>query len=207
MRKYHLITKIRRANPYRVLVRKTKEHRTFENQLNRQFKPGAPFKSFCTDITYLPYRGHMAYLSAIKDIGSGEIVGWHLSQHLEMDLVTEAIQKMKHNDNLPVRSFRKIVIHSDQGWHYTHVEYATMIKKLRMIQSMSRKGNCIDNAPMESFFGHLKDEVEYQTCQTFDELKLMIGNYMEYYNRERHQWNLKKMTPIEFRNHLLQKVA
>jgi putative transposase len=76
---------------------------------------------------------------------------------------------------------------------------------LGMVQSMSRKGNCIDNAPVESFFGHFKDDIDYDDCKTFEELRLRIGKYMEYYNNERQQWNLKKMTPVEYRNHLLSK--
>jgi len=68
---------------------------------------------------------------------------------------------------------------------------------------MSRKGNCIDNAPIESFFGHLKDDVDYEKCKTFNEIHSLIANYMKYYNNERQQWNLKKMTPVNYRNHLL----
>ena len=68
---------------------------------------------------------------------------------------------------------------------------------------MSRKGNCIDNAPIESFFGHLKDDVDYKKCKTFEELYSLIAEYMEYYNNDRQQWNLKKMTPVQYRNHLL----
>lgn len=72
-----------------------------------------------------------------------------------------------------------------------------------MTQSMSRKGNCIDNAPIESFFGHIKDEVDYKTCKTIDELTTIIDQYMHHYNNERHQWGLKKMTPAQYRDHLL----
>jgi len=75
-----------------------------------------------------------------------------------------------------------------------------------MVQSMSRKGNCIDNSPMESFFGHFKDDVDYKDCKTFEELNLLIEKYMQYYNYERYQWNLKKMTPVQYRNHLLEVV-
>ena len=82
-----------------------------------------------------------------------------------------------------------------------------MIDQLKMIQSMSRKGNCVDNAPIETFFGHLKDDVDYKACKTFDELHLLIKNYMEYYNYERRQWDLKKMTPVEYRSHLLEFVT
>ena len=201
MKKYHLFTNIRRINPYKAIMKKTLEHRTFENQLNREFKQDIPFKVFCTDITYLPFNHRMGYLSAVKDIASGEIVGWNTSQHLEMNIVLDTLEKMKNNNGLEV--LENVMIHSDQGFHYTSPQYIERIKQLKMVQSMSRKGNCIDNAPMESFFGHLKDDVEYKNCKTFDELHLLIEEYVKYYNHERQQWGLKKMTPVEYRNHLL----
>ena len=80
-----------------------------------------------------------------------------------------------------------VLIHSDQGFHYTNPEYRKLLKDNNVIQSMSRKGNCIDNAPMESFFGHFKYEDEY----------------MYYYNNERYQWSRNKMTPVQYRSHLL----
>jgi putative transposase len=95
------------------------------------------------------------------------------------------------------------LLHSDQGVHYTNPQYIQRVEKLGLVQSMSRKGNCIDNAPMESFFGHFKDEVDFKDCKTFDELRSKIAEYIQYYNNERQQWNLKKMTPVEYRNHLL----
>jgi len=70
---------------------------------------------------------------------------------------------------------------------------------------MSRKGKCIDNCPIESFFGHFKDELDYKGCKTFEELSDKINKYMNYYNNERYQWNIKKMTPVQYRNHLLSK--
>ena len=72
---------------------------------------------------------------------------------------------------------------------------------------MSRKGNCIDNAPIESFFGHLKDDIDYKSCKTFEEIRLLIENYVQYYNYDRGQWDLNKMTPVEYRDHLLAKIA
>jgi putative transposase len=141
--KYNLVTKIRRKNPYKAILKKSKEHRTFENILGRNFDQSQPEKVFCTDITYLPFNHRIAYLSAVKDIASREIVAWNLSQHLHMDIVFNTIKSMKKN--------RNALIHSDQGFHYTNPEYISRIKQLSMAQSMSRKGNCIDNAPMESF--------------------------------------------------------
>jgi len=200
MKKYSLFTKIRRINPYKSIMKKSLEHRIFENKLARNFKQDAPFKVFCTDITYLPFNYRMAYLSAVKDVASGEIVSWKLSKHIEMDIVLGTIENLR---NSIVSSLEGVLIHSDQGVHYTNPEYISAVKNLGMVQSMSRKGNCIDNAPIESFFGHFKDDVNYKKCKTFEELHLLIEGYVKYYNNERYQWDHKKMTPVEYRNHLL----
>ena len=201
MNKYNLICKIRRRNPYKNIMKKSLEHRICENKLDRQFNQGIPFRVFCTDITYIPLNYRFAYLSVIKDIASGEIVAWNLSMHLEMDLVLDTLENMRENEN--ITRFEEIMIHSDQGFHYTNPSYIEMIRQFKMVQSMSRKGNCIDNAPIESFFGHLKDDVDYKSCKTFDELYSLISDYVRYYNCERRQWELKKMTPVQYRNHLL----
>lgn len=204
MKKYMLFTKIRRRNPYRDMAKKTQEHRTFENKLNREFKQVVPLKVFCTDITYLFFNCHLAYFSVIKDVCSGEVVAWKLSRHINMDLVLGTINEMTNNCSLPIKSFKDILIHSDQGFHYTNPQYISVIRSLDMIQSMSRKGNCIDNAPIESFFGHFKDDVDYRECKSYEELELLVKEYVEYYNNKRYQWDLKKMTPVEYRNHLLE---
>ena len=200
MKKYDLLVKIRRRNPYKAIMKKTMEHRVFENKLQREFSQVIPFKVFCTDITYLRFRGRFVYLSVIKDIASGEVVAWNLSMYLETTLVTETLKNMK------LESYDGIMIHSDQGFHYTNPVYIEIVKELRMIQSMSSKGKCIDNAPIESFFGHMKDELDYELCVSFEELRLAVGEYMRYYNEERKQWEKKKMTPVEYRNHLLAQV-
>lgn len=195
MRKYSLFAKIRRKNPYKMIMKKSIEHRTFENKLQREFEQILPSKVFCTDITYIPFNHKFAYLSAVKDVASREIVAWNMAEHLEMGLVIGTIEKLENSEG--------VLIHSDQGFHYTNPQYIRKIQELKMEQSMSRKGNCIDNAPIESFFGHLKDDVDYKNCKTFEELYSLINKYMEYYNYERRQWELKKMTPVEYRNHLL----
>jgi transposase InsO family protein len=197
MRTYNLKTKVRKKNPYKQMMKKKLEHRIFPNKLQREFNQLVPLKVFCTDITYIPFCGKFAYLSVIKDIASGEIMAWNISLYLEMTLVTETIKKMK------LDSYEDILIHSDQGFHYTHPGYIEILKELKMIQSMSAKGKCIDNAPIESFFGHLKDELDYKLCNSFEELRLKISDYMRYYNNGRKQWTRNKMTPVEYRNHLL----
>lgn len=200
MRKYGLHTTVRRTNPYKMIMKKTMAHRTFENILDRSFDQTMPYTVFCTDITYLPFRHGLAYLSVIKDIASGEVVAWHLAQSLSMELVLTTLDHLKRDH---MHNLKQVLIHSDQGVHYTNPIYIDMVNDLTMVQSMSRKGNCTDNAPIESFFGHLKDEVPYKTCTTFPLLYAMIETYMEYYNSERRQWDKQKMTPIEYRDHLL----
>ena len=202
-KEYGLITKIRKVNPYKMIMKKSQEHRTFDNVLNREFKQETPLKIFSTDITYLPFNKRFAYLSVVKDVASGEIVSWYTSPHLHMDIVLKTLEKLKSNDGID--SLENVLIHSDQGNHYTNPQYISNVKKLGMVQSMSRKGNCIDNSPIESFFGHFKDDIDYSDCKTFEELSLRISEYMEYYNNERQQWNLKKMTSVKYRNHLLSK--
>lgn len=197
MRKYGLRTKVRRKNPYKQMMKKNLEHRIFSNKLQREFHQIVPFKVFCTDITYIPFQSRFAYLSVIKDIATGEVVAWNMSLYLEMTLVTNTIKNMR------LESYENIMIHSDQGFHYTNPTYIEIVKELKMIQSMSAKGKCIDNAPVESFFGHMKDELDYEFCKSFEELRFTIEEYMRYYNHERKQWTRKKMTPIEYRNHLL----
>ena len=194
-KKYGLLTKVRRRNPYKAIMKKTQEHRVFQNHLDRQFVQNVPYRFFGTDITYIPFNGRFAYLAIVKDIASGEIVAWHVSQYITMELVLTMMEQME--------GYSGALFHSDQGFHFTNPEFIEKIKMLEMLQSMSRKANCIDNAPVESFFGHFKDEVEYRSCRTIEELRLLIENYIRHYNTERPQWTKKKMTPIEYRDHLL----
>lgn len=199
MNKYGIQTKVRKKNPYKEIMKKTKEHVTCANILNRKFKQKQPLTTLCTDITYLYYgKCEKAYLSAVKDISTGEIVAYKVARHLTMPIVLDTITNLKNVINLD-----NVLIHSDQGFHYTNPEYRKLLKDNNVIQSMSRKGKCIDNAPMESFFGHFKDELDYKNCKTFNELVEKIDKYMYYYNNERYQWSKNKMTPVQYRSHLL----
>jgi transposase InsO family protein len=199
MNRYGLFCHARRKNPYKQIMKKTQEHHTFENILNRNFDQAVPKKALCTDITYLYYGiGRRAYLSVIKDIATGEALSWELSVTIDLEFVLKTVDRLGSLDLPP-----DALIHSDQGVHYTHPLYIEKVKELNILQSMSRKGNCIDNAPMESFFGHLKDELEIKTCRTFEELIVKVDEYMQYYNHHRYQWGLKKMTPVQYRDHLL----
>ncbi|TQR16347.1 IS3 family transposase [Psychrobacillus vulpis] len=201
MRKYNFFAKVRRANPYKNIAKATQEHKTLPNLLNREFTQDEPGKVFLTDITYLKYRGKTAYLSCVKDVASREIVAYELSQTLKMSIVFHTLRKL--DEKLDGNVHPEAMIHSDQGFHYTHPEFQKSVKQMNLKQSMSRRGNCIDNAPMESFFGHMKDEMDYKQVQTFEDLKQLVNQYMIFYNESRRQWNLKKMTPAEYRSHLI----
>ncbi len=197
-REYKIPTNIRKKNKYNIFAKKSLEHRTASNLLKQNFKSITPDSIYSTDISYLPYYGgKRAYLSATKDLATKEIVAFDVISNLEVMSVFDNLQKVLLSKNP-----NDLTIHSDQGFHYTHPYYIKMLKNCGVTQSMSRKGNCLDNAPIESFFGHMKDEIELKTCKTFEDVKIMIENYINYYNNERCQWNLKKMTPAKYRCHL-----
>ncbi|MFD3262332.1 IS3 family transposase, partial [Paenibacillus lentus] len=201
MRKYRLVAKVRQANPYRKMAKATHEHSTCPNLLERRFDQGEPQKVLLTDITYMRYgRGKWAYLSCVKDGATKEILAHYLSSSLELSIVERTLALL--TDRLSGNIHPEAIFHSDQGMHYTHARIRNLIKGYGFKQSMSRKGNCWDNAPMESFFGHLKDELDYRYCDSIEELRLRVDQYISTYNTERYQWTLKRMTPEEYRNHL-----
>ena len=183
-------------------MKATKEHTVLSNLLNREFKQNIPGKVLLTDITYLFYgNGNKAYLSTIKDGSTNEILAYNLSDRLTLDIATDTVHKLINDGqfNLSKEAF----IHSDQGVHYTSPIFQSLVKSYKLGQSMSRRGNCWDNAPQESFFGHFKDEAYIKQCLTLEELKEEVEEYITYYNNYRYQWGLKKMTPVQYRNHLL----
>lgn len=201
MRKYDIVCPIRKANPYRRMAKATKEHRVVPNLLDRKFKQEIARKVLLTDITYLPYASsQMAYLSTIKDASTNEILSYNVSNSLELDIAMTTIRNLMSNKDLKLD--KNAFIHSDQGAHYTSPKYQELLRKNNLGQSMSRRSNCWDNAPQESFFGHLKDEVDYKSCTSLKEVENCINDYIDYYNNYRCQWNLKKLTPVEYRNQL-----
>lgn len=173
MKKYNIICPIRKANPYRRMMKVTREHTVVPNLLNRNFKQTTPGKVLLTDITYLFYgNGKKAYLSTIKDGSTNEILAYNVSSSLALDLATDTIRKLMKNRKVKLAT--NAFIHSDQGVHYTSPEFQALVKKYNLGQSMSRRGNCWDNAPQESFFGHFKDEAYIKPCETLEELEKEI---------------------------------
>ncbi len=199
---YGLETKIRKKNPHQIFAKKSLEARTAPNILRQKFKPKQVDNVYSTDISYLFYAdGKRAYLSATKDLASKEIVTFNVSQSLGLHTAYAGLDELL--ESLTKDQRKHLIIHSDQGTHYTHPIYVEKLKKYGVTQSMSRKGNCLDNAPIESFFGHFKDEMDLKSCKTYEEVQKSVAKYVDYYNTERAQWGLKKMTPAEYRCHLV----
>lgn len=202
-REYRLNTEVRRRRPY-FWTKEMAEARICPNELNMEFKTIKPDSKYSTDISYLPYKNGCAFLSATKDLATREIVAFNVSGNLGIDTGIKSLRE--HLDKMPKKMREKLMIHSNQGFHYTHPLYVETLRGYGVKQSMSRKGNCLDNAPIESFFGHLKDEMEIKHCKTLEEVREEVAKFIEYYNKDRPQWTLKKMTPKEYRCHLLSKI-
>ena len=169
MKKYNIVCPHRKANPYRRMMKATKEHTVLPNLLNRKFKQESPGKVLLTDISYLFFKhGQKAYLSTILDASTNEILAYNISKSLKIDIVTDTIDKLIKNNSSLLRN--DSFIHSDQGAHYTSPIFQKKVKTYNLGQSMSRCRNCWDNASQESFFGHLKDETSIKECETFEEL-------------------------------------
>lgn len=199
--KFGLVTKIRRKNVFRKFILLKQEHETHPNILNRDFKRLKADNVYSTDITQLNYgKGQKAYLAVFKDLATKEIVASNISTRPDIILVNTALDiAVKKLSKLKLS---KLMIHSDQGMHFTHFAYRKKLKENGILQSMSRRGNCLDNAPVESFFGHIKDHLELKSCDNFEKLKTIVTKEIDFYNYERPQWDLKKMPPNLYRRHL-----
>ena len=171
------------------------------NILERNFKASAPNQKWATDVTEFNVSGSKLYLSPIIDLFNQEIISYELTERPVFNQVVmmlkKAFKKIPNNTNL--------MLHSDQGWQYQMRQYQILLKEKGIIQSMSRKGNCLDNAIIENFFGTLKSELFYlKKYKSTDELKHEIIEYIKYYNNERIKSNLNKMSPIKYRTHYYQ---
>lgn len=196
MNKYGLICPIRKANPYRKMAKAIKTNNVAKNILKREFTGHGPRKVLLTDITYIPYNGKFCYLSTILDAYTKQILSYVLSDSLELDFVLETVDKLVKNHRVELST--ETLIHSDQGCHYTSTSFIQIVKDNNLRQSMSRRGDCWDNAPQESFFGHMKDEIDISKCTKYREIKTVIDDWIDYYNNERYQWQLAKLSPNEY---------
>lgn len=198
MKKYGLKCPIRKANPYRRMAKALKTNAVADNLVKREFLKYGPRKVLLTDITYIPYDGKFCYLSTIKDAFTREILAYKLSDSLKVDFVLDTIHELMEKHSISIDS--ETMIHSDQGCHYTSIAFRKLLSDYELRQSMSRRGNCWDNAPQESFFGHMKQElqVKKQHWKEFEQVSISINDWIDYYNNDRYQWELAKLSPIEY---------
>ena len=187
----------RRYNSYQGSIEKIAN-----NLLKRDFKADKPNQKWVTDVTEFKVHDRKLYLSPIIDLFNGEIISYNLSKHPTFQQITDMLEKafikIKNNTNL--------ILHSDQGWQYQMKIYQNMLKEKGIKQSMSRKGNCLDNSCAENFFGILKSELFYpkeKEYKNIEELEKDIKEYIEYYNNSRIKSKLKGMSPIQYRKHSL----
>lgn len=166
------------------------------NMLQRNFKADRPNQKWVTDVTEFSLFGKKLYLSPILDLFNREIISYNISEnptfHQTMDMLDKAFAKIPDDTNL--------VLHSDQGWQYQMTRYQYRLQQKGIIQSMSRKGNCLDNSVMENFFGLLKSELLY--LQEFDSIKHFrkeLEDYIDYYNNKRIKCKLKGLSPVQYR--------
>ena len=201
MKKFNLVCPIRKANPYRRMAKALATSNVAPNIVMREFKQ-EPRKVLLTDITYLFFEGGKCYLSTILDAFTHEILAYQLSMSLKVDFVLDTVDQLVEQHGCTLDN--ETIVHSDQGCHYTSYAFIQKLKDAEFVQSMSRRGNCWDNAPQESFFGHMKDDIrdEIAVYSSFDDVKRKIDDWMDYYNNDRYQWELLKLSPVEYYTYL-----
>lgn len=169
------------------------------NLLERNFIAQRPNQKWVTDVTEFKVAGQKLYLSPVMDLYNSEIVAYEMATRPCLDLVTNMLNKAFER----VRHQSSLTLHSDQGWHYQHAQYRYKLAEQRVKQSMSRKGNCLDNAAMESFFGTLKSEFFYlNRFESVDELKAGLDKYIRYYNHDRIKLKLNGLSPVRYRTQI-----
>lgn len=167
-----------------------------KNVLNRDFAAEEPMTKLVTDVTEFKVAGAKAYLSPVMDLYNNEIVAWSVARSANF------AQTMEMLDGLSGLLRGRAILHSDQGWQYQQLAYQKRLEEMGLVQSMSRKATCLDNACMEGFFGHLKDEFyRGRSFGSFESFKEQIDAYIVYWNTRRCQARLKGMTPVQYRGH------
>lgn len=172
------------------------------NLLKQKFDQALPYQVLHTDVTQVRLANHArAYISSITDEASKEVLAFQISNHPDRHLISDTLNELL--TKLPDNAHP--IIHSDQGWHYQLGYYTQKLADHHFIQSMSRKGNCHDNAPIESFFHLFKTELldGFPPCQNINELKQLSNQYIHFFNYDRISLKTKGMTPVEYRNHTL----
>lgn len=182
----------------KVYYKKYTPAKVCENILKREFKANKSLEKLCMDVTYIPVNSassRFIYMNAVKDLFNGEIIAYDLSLRNDSSLISSTLSKLL---TLPLED--SCILHTDQGSVYSRVAYFEKLKENRITPSMSRRGNCWDNAPIESFFSHFKSESIYLTkTRDYETLINEIHEYIKFYNEKRIQKKLNGLSPIEFR--------
>lgn len=209
---HKLVQRLMRSMNVSAVIRRKKRYNAYmgnvgkasENILKRKFRADRPNQNLATDVTEFKVAGQKLYLSPVIDMFNGEIIAWNAATQPTLPLVGHMLEKLKKRlkpDDMPL-------LHSDQGWHYRHPFYRKVLKDQGITQSMSRRGNCLDNACIESFFGTLKEECyRRQSFNTVEELKTALDRYIHYYNHERIKGTLKGLSPVQYRTQSLGKLV
>lgn len=199
MKAYGMKSGVRGSNEARRAARARLYETTKPNLLRRMFRLHRPNEVRVTDVTYLDYGDHLrAYGSALMDPVTGRLFAFVISESNDINLALDTLHALDSNPCIDGGIF-----HSDQGTLYHAEQFQKEILEHGLRQSMSKRGNCWDNATQESFFGHFKDECDYAACRNIGELKELVREYQYYYNNERGMWNRGRMTPVEYENYLL----
>lgn len=197
-RKYGIACPVRKANVNRRAAQKLLERNRKGNHLKRTFRLHRPHEVYLSDVTYLDFGNNKrAYGSAIRDSVTGKMICFEISEHNDLELADHSLDWFRAET-----THENPMFHTDQGSLYLSDTFQTRLKDMGFRQSMSKRGNCWDNAPQESFFGHFKDEVDYSGCRSVEELDELVYEYMKYYNKERCQWTRNRMTPVEYERYL-----
>lgn len=198
MQTYGIRTTIRRPSKNRKAMKELIERNRKSNLLMRRFKLHRPNEVRLTDVTYLDYgEDKRAYGSASIDPVTGRLICFIISEHNDLQLALDTLKAMEEYP-----AINGAILHSDQGMLYMTDDFQKAVVERELTQSMSRRGNCWDNAPQESFFGHFKEESRYKNCNTIEELKGKVMDYSIYYNKERRMWDRGRMTPVEYETYL-----
>lgn len=197
MRKFGLACPIRKANPYRRMAKAIRTNHVAPNLVKREFEKHGPRSILLTDITYIPLKDSYCYLSTILDACTKQVLSYVLSESFQVDFVLETVEQLVENHGISLTT--ETIIHSDQGAQYTSIKFINLVKDSQLRQSMSRRGCSWDNAPQESFYGHMKDELGdvIPSWQIFEDVKNAIDDWMDYYNNDRYQWDLARLSPNE----------
>ncbi len=204
------VEKLMQELDIKCLIRK-KRYRSYKgtvgkiapNILNRDFRADRPYRKLATDVSQISIGQQKSFLSPVIDMFNGEILSYNIADRADLEQINKMLNDLfAITDKLPKENQ---ILHSDQGWQYQHKNYQEALNEHGILQSMSRKGNCLDNSVMENFFGLMKSELLYnKEFKSMKEFKKELEAYIDWYNNDRIKMRLKGMSPVKYRAHYLE---